>query len=64
MNIYRSFESYAVRQGFTVDVDSQEQYSEIFSLYGFYFELIAEKIEQKDNSYIYQLHIQVNIRKC
>lgn len=59
MSILRGFESSAVRHGFSIDVDCQDQYSEIFSLYGFHFELVTEKIEQNNNKYLYQFYIQV-----
>ena len=61
MNIVRGFESSAIRHGFTINIDKQNHYSEIFSLYGFHFELITEKIEQNNNTYTYQFHIQVRI---
>ncbi len=59
MNIYRNFENSAIRHGYKIDVDLQGQYSEIFSLYGFYFELISEKVVLENAKYIYQFHIQV-----
>ena len=59
MDIIRNFETGAIRHGFILDIEKQNNYSEIFSLYGFHFELITEKLEDEDNKYKYQFHIQV-----
>lgn len=59
MNIFRGFENQSIRHGFTVNVENETYYSEIFSLYGFHFELVTEQVEHKDNKYTYQFHIQV-----
>jgi BTB/POZ domain-containing protein 16 len=60
MNIYRVFETSAVRHGFTIDID-QNYCSEVFSLYGFHFELVAEKVtnsELNPNIHQFKLYIQ------
>ena len=54
MAVTRVFDVSAIRQGFVIDID-QSFYSEVFSLYGFYFELIAEKL----SDHKFQFHIQV-----
>lgn len=54
MAVTRIFDVSAIRQGFIIDIE-QSYYSEVFSLYGFYFELIAEKI----SDHKFQFHIQV-----
>jgi hypothetical protein len=65
MNILRSFEMSAIRHGFIIDIDKECNYSEIFSLYGFHFELITEKLEEDDSgNYRYQFHIQVGVFYC
>jgi hypothetical protein len=45
MNILRGFEASAIRHGYSIQIDKQDSYSEIFSLYGFHFELLTEKIQ-------------------
>lgn len=55
MLISRQFETSAVRQGFVLDLKEQLYYSEIFSLYGFVFELVAEK----SSNDFYKFWIQV-----
>ncbi|RNA23199.1 BTB POZ domain-containing 16 [Brachionus plicatilis] len=57
MAINRLFETSALRQGIVVDVND-ENYSDVFSMYGFHFELIAEKIKSDDVSHTYQFYIQ------
>ena len=47
MLISRSFETYAIRQGFYFDM-TQNYYSEQLALYGFYFDLVAEKCFDSD----------------
>ena len=54
MSISRTFDVSALRQGFIIDVE-QNYYSEVFSLYGFYFELTAEKVANDK----FQFFIQV-----
>ena len=51
MNIFRGFQNSSIRHGFTIEVDTESYYSEIFSLYGFHFELITERIDYKDNKF-------------
>ena len=59
MNIYRLFETSAVRHGFTIDIN-QNFCSEVFSLYGFHFELVAEKVIklEKSQGHHFKLYIQ------
>lgn len=61
MSISRGFETSAIRQGFVIEVE-QNYYSEVFSLYGFHFELIAEKVPKDESSNCaFQFYIQVNL---
>lgn len=59
MNISRLFETSAVRHGFIIDLN-QNYCNEVFSLYGFHFELVAEKVTnlEKPNCHHYKLYIQ------
>lgn len=60
MAINRLFETSALRQGIMVEINN-ESYSDVFSIYGFHFELIAEKLKPDDLSHTYQFYIQVKI---
>ena len=66
MSMYEIFDKVAVRCGFLIDVerlDAERSFvSEIFSLRGFYFELIAEKMSD-DASSIYEFYVQVSARR-
>jgi BTB/POZ domain-containing protein 16 len=59
MNISRLFETSAVRNGFTLDIN-QNYCSEVFSLYGFHFELVAEKVIklEKSHGHHFKFYIQ------
>ena len=54
MSISRTFDVSALRQGFIIDIE-QNYYSEVFSLYGFYFELIAEKASNNKFQFVIQV---------
>ena len=57
MQISRQFETSAIRQGFVLDLDKQTYYSEIFTLYGFVFEIVSERINEEQ----FKFYIQVNL---
>lgn len=59
MNISRLFDTSAIRHGFAIDLN-QNYCSEVFSLYGFHFELVAERVvnTEKETSHHYKLYIQ------
>ena len=57
MSITRDFDATAIRKGFIMDT-SHNFYSDVFSLYGFHFEMIAER--SPDNHNQYQFYIQVS----
>lgn len=58
MSINRVFDTSAIRQGFVIETE-QNFHSEVFSLYGFHFELIAERIKREDSSKdSFQFYIQ------
>ena len=57
MAINRLFETSALRQGFVIDLEN-ENYNDVFSIYGFHFELIAEKVNT-ETSHKFQFYIQV-----
>ena len=58
MAIIRAFGTSALRQGFVLET-GQNYYSEVFSLYGFHFELIAEKVNEDKNKNTFHFYIQV-----
>ena len=63
MNVSRLFETSAIRHGFVINA-SHSYHSEVFTLNGFHFEFIAEKIEdmeKNDLSYLQNFHYQFYI---
>ncbi len=62
MLISRSFDTYAIRQGFSFDT-SLNYYSEQLALYGFYFDLVAEKsfdFESQTNKFKFFMEVIKN----
>lgn len=58
MAIHRVFETSALRQGIVIEVND-ENFSDVFSIYGFHFEIIAEKVKSDKINQTYQFFIQV-----
>ncbi len=55
MLINRQYETSAIRQGFVLTLGKQNYYSEVFTLYGFVFELVAEQVSNN----VYRFYMQV-----
>jgi hypothetical protein len=54
MLINRQYESSAIRQGFVLNLGKQRYYSEVFTLYGFVFELVAEQTSEDSYKFYMQ----------
>ncbi|CAF0716688.1 unnamed protein product [Brachionus calyciflorus] len=57
MAINRLFDTSALRQGFVLEIENGN-FSDVFSIYGFHFEIIAEKLSTDDSNTEFQFYIQ------
>ena len=62
MKISRMFDSSCIRQGFIMDIN-QREWSEVFSLYGFHFELVAERIPKENEKYFFEYKFYIQVRQ-
>ena len=61
MKLSRSFDTSSIRHGFSMDIE-QNRMSEIFNLYGFYFELVAERLDDCEIKIFEELVSARNLR--
>ncbi len=61
MLISRQYETSAIRQGFVLTLGKQNYYSEVFTLYGFVFELVAEQVSNDVIRFYMQVNFNFNL---